>query len=119
MRLIPKLTEGWRKTEAKTKSYKNVILEPFLYFNKFNHDQKYKVKFQIKPLGSKLLLMSLNIDENVIITEARRNMAFLSYQDVETRTEGFKARGAFITSNNYKNVQDKDGAITLKLKVNF
>lgn len=66
-----------------------------------------------------MAFISHTLNENFIIPEARRNMAFLPYQDVEIKPEGYKTRGVFITSKNYKNVQDKDGAITLKFKVNF
>lgn len=46
-------------------------------------------------------------------------MAFLPYQDIIVRAEGYKARGIFINYQNCKQIQDKDGAITLNLKVMF
>lgn len=44
-------------------------------------------------------------------------MAFLPYKDVIVRAEGYKAHGSFINSNNFRQVVDKEGAITFKLKV--
>lgn len=52
--LIPTNFTHWKMVDSKKVSNRTVYVQPMLFINKIHdEDEKYKLKFQIKPVGSK------------------------------------------------------------------